>query len=148
MSLTTEQYLALSQFAYNNFNQSDVGLQTTTISWLIDNYVVEHEGEPVLDALSSIGGWRLIGFQPNAANGFAGMAFEDPDTGEQVFAFRGTEREDGFNVFVDDAATDLNVAIGRLPNQFSEANVFFNTMQDSHPSINVSFTGHSLGVNL
>ena len=58
MSLTTVQYLALSQFAYNNFSQSDVDSDPpTTISDLLERYAVEHEGEPVLEALSEISNW-------------------------------------------------------------------------------------------
>ena len=71
-TITTEQYLALSQFAYNNFNASDVGEPHATISWLIDNYPVEHKGDPqfayIFSLLDEIGDWKLIGFQPNTSS--------------------------------------------------------------------------------
>lgn len=70
MSITTEQYLALSQFAYTNFSQADTS-SPKTISYLISNYEVEDEGQPVLDGLNSISDWQLVGFQSNTANGFA-----------------------------------------------------------------------------
>ncbi len=145
MSLTTVQYLALSQFAYNNFSQSDVDSDPpTTISDLLERYAVEHEGEPVLEALSEISNWKLVGFQANTSQGFAGMAFQAPngangEPGEIVFSFRGTEEGRL------DYQTDFWLAVGGVPAQFTDVENFYNSVTASHPTNTVSFTGHSLG---
>ena len=159
-TITTEQYLALSQFAYNNFNASDVGEPHATISWLIDNYPVEHKGDPqfayIFSLLDEIGDWKLIGFQPNTSNGFAAMAFQAPDPkdengnpildvegmpvrGDQVFALRGTEPK--WNTMLADGFTDLGVALGNFVPQFNDAVEFFNEVREDYPSASYSFTG-------
>ena len=139
MPLTTTQYLALAQFVYNDFSQDDISNPKNRISDLLDRYEVQHENEPVLAALSEISDWKLVGFQANTSQGFAGMAFQNPDTGEIVFSFRGTE--EGWL----DYRTDFWLAVGGVPAQFTDVANFYNSVTTSYPTSTVSFTGHSLG---
>ncbi|HYG83887.1 MAG TPA: hypothetical protein VD907_03350 [Verrucomicrobiae bacterium] len=155
-SLTIEQYLALSQFAHNDFSQTDVNNQLTISQILTDpNREIEHADEPVLEGLANIGDWKLVNFQSNTASGFAGTAFQSP-TGEIVFTFRGTEPK----LFSDpiqalkDFETDLEIATDTNlsgPSQFDDAFDFWaDTMQLVGPGnyTDYSFTGHSLGGGL
>lgn len=77
-SLTTEQYLALSSFAYNNFAWPQK--EGSTIAQLLEDehQEIKNRGTPMLKALDGISTWKLVGFHANPVNGFAGMAFKDP----------------------------------------------------------------------
>lgn len=121
-SLTTQQYLSLSQFISNDFSPSDVNNQLTIAQILSDpNREIEHNNEPVLDGLATIGDWKLINFESNTTSGFAAAAFQSP-TGEIVFALRGTEPNlfsnptEALKDFESDLeiATDTNSASLRL----------------------------------
>jgi Ca2+-binding RTX toxin-like protein len=158
MSLTTEQYLALAQIAYQDFNLSTD--QGKSISTLIDDYTLPGEGTAVLAALSSMDGYTLVNYQSNTSSGFAGVAFQAPpgpnnEPGEIVFALRGTEAnmsKDFPRAMADfeadlQIATDINLS---GPSQFDDAfNFWTATLQD--PDLDYSsysFTGHSLGGGL
>jgi hypothetical protein len=51
MSLTPEQYLALTQIGYQDFNSTDIG---KSISTLLTDYDLPGEGTPVLAALVNL----------------------------------------------------------------------------------------------
>lgn len=142
-SISTELYLAIAQFAYNDFiwpaNKGE------DIDYLKFNYEIEHETAPVLAALNDIGDWELVGYQANTDNGFAAIALRDPSTGELVFSFRGTEIDHGLGQAGADIGTDINIALGNFPSQFSEAYTFFTTVRTEYNTSDYSFTGHSLG---
>ena len=159
MSLTTQQYLALSSLAYHNFDwPSDQG---KTIDWLLDNRTIVGEGTAVLSGLSLISDWTLVNYEshPNST-GFAGLAFQAPDgpngePGEIVFAFRGTEPfTNGFVNGLNDIDEDLNIAFGEEthgPTQFDDAFDFWSDTLQYVGTGNYdgySFTGHSLGGGL
>ena len=159
MSLTPEQYLALAQITNQNFNwPAD---ENKTINQLLTDYALPGEGTPVLAALSSIGGYTLVNFQPNTASGFAGAAFQAPpgpngEPGEIVFAFRGTEPNlsADFTGAIEDFKADLEIATNTNlsgPSQFNDAFDFWSKTLQSVGSGNYadySFTGHSLGGGL
>jgi hypothetical protein len=111
-SLTTIQYLALSEFISNDFSQSDVDNRLRIAQIIGDqNREIKHRGEPVLAGLDGIGDWKLINFQSNTVSGFAGAAFQSP-TGEIVFALRGTEPNllTNFMGALGDFEADLEIA--------------------------------------
>ena len=73
MSLTTEQYLALSALAYEKLSVSDSSPDANKISNLID-----YNSKPELRALSSSSNWTLIAFEPNTPSGFAAVLKSSP----------------------------------------------------------------------
>ena len=88
-------YLNFSALAYINFS---ITHKNKSIKTLIEEDGVISKDElsnPELSALVSesnpLRNWVLINFQPNTTSGFAAAAFQNPDTKEIVFAFRGTE---------------------------------------------------------
>jgi len=68
MSLTTEQYLALSALAYEQLSVSDNSPDANKISNLID-----YNSKPELHALSSLSNWTLINFEKNDITGFSAV---------------------------------------------------------------------------
>ena len=88
-------YLNFSALAYINFSTTHKNKSIKTL--------VEEDGvipkddlsKPELSALVSesslLRNWVLINFQPNTTSGFAAAVFQNPDTKEIVFTFRGTE---------------------------------------------------------
>lgn len=159
MSLTPEQYLALTQIGYQNFNLT--ADRNLTISELITKYDLPGEGTPVLAALSSLSGYTLVNFQANTTSGFSGAAFQAPlgpngEPGEIIFALRGTEPDltKDFMGALRDFEADLEIATDTNlsgPSQFDDAFDFYtNTLQSvgSGNYTDYSFTGHSLGGGL
>ena len=95
MSLNTVSYINLSALAYIDFSKSLEGL---TINELIlrkaipEKYLNEKpELSSLRDESNPLRSWKLINFQPNTTSDFAAAAFQNHDTKEIVFAFRGTE---------------------------------------------------------
>ena len=183
MTLDTRAYLNLSALAYIDFNKSLTGL---TIKDLIERKAVPEKdlNSPELSALqnssNSLRSWKLIAQSPSSVSEvkvvnyrgykrkevvthsipFSCTAFQNPETGEIVFAFRGTNN-------IKDWGTDIQIA-SFVPQvfirQFQQAKDFvFNTLNEHGPvcyetedamfkalnqNSNVSFTGHSLGGGL
>jgi hypothetical protein len=168
MSLSTGQYLALSEAAYADlktaFDNNPNPSIPLTIADLIGS-VLDTEEKPQLAAISEISDWKLIAVKEvasdpyNYAAGFSAAAFMSP-TGEIVFTFCGS------NDYLDWLSTDLAIAKASSLNdaamgQFSVAEEFvFDTLNEygsfSYPTLatmyasltdasDVSFTGHSLG---
>lgn len=169
--------------AYIDFNKSLTGL---TIKDLIERKAVPEKdlNSPELSALQNssnpLRSWKLIAQSPSSVSEvkvvnyrgykrkevvtrsipFSCTAFQNPETGEIVFAFRGTNN-------IKDWGTDIQIA-SFVPQvfirQFQQAKDFvFNTLNEHGPvcyetqdamfkalnqNSNVSFTGHSLGGGL
>ena len=184
MTLDTRAYLNLSALAYIDFNKSLTGL---TIKDLIERKAIPKDdlnNKPELSALQDpsnpLRSWKVIAQSPSSVSEvkvvnyrgykrkevvtrsipFSCTAFQNPETGEIVFAFRGTNN-------IKDWGTDIQIA-SFVPQvfirQFQQAKDFvFNTLNEHGPvcyetkdamfkdlnqNSNVSFTGHSLGGGL
>lgn len=71
-------------------------------------------------------------------NGFAGVAFKDK-TGNIVIAYRGSDD-------VNDIKSDLEMINGtKLPEQFYNAEQFYEDVKAQNPNSKIVLTGHSLG---
>ncbi|HWR09080.1 hypothetical protein, partial [Sporomusa sp.] len=164
MAVTEKDYLVLSKLAYVNFdayanvlalgqtvpiNQIDYSQTNQVASW--QNYI-----EPM-------GDWKLINYvNKNGSSGYCGAAFLNSQTGDIVFASRGTEpyvlqygmgdiKQDvqlaliggpsGTNNQFVDSLSFVTDTLSRVSGQIvdrSNLSRFVNTYK-------VSFTGHSLG---
>ena len=183
----TIEYLSLSALAYVDFKESDAGL---TLDEIIRDEQKKKSrkdfniNNPELSALQNssnpLRSWKLIAQSPSSVSEvkvvnyrgykrkevvtrsipFSCAAFQNPETGEIVFAFRGTNN-------IKDWGTDIQIA-SFVPQafirQFQQAKDFvFNTLNEHGPvcyetkdamfkalnqNSNVSFTGHSLGGGL
>ncbi len=146
--INTLDYINFSKLAYIDFNANSKGRTLSSIIEKQDSEIkAEDLSSPDLSALanpgSSLRSWTLIDFQPNTASGFSGAAFKSP-TGEIVFAFRGTEPE-GLTA-IKDFSTDLDILMGRMPQQFSDAKAFVQKIQQEFGTgVFYTCTGHSLG---
>ena len=183
----TIEYLSLSALAYVDFKESDAGL---TLDEIIrdeqkkksrkDFNLDSPELSALQDPSNPLRSWKLIAQSPSSVSEvkvvnyrgykrkevvtrsipFSCTAFQNPETGEIVFAFRGTNN-------IKDWGTDIQIA-SFVPQvfirQFQQAKDFvFNTLNEHGPvcyetkdamfkdlnqNSNVSFTGHSLGGGL
>ena len=184
MSLSTLDYLNLSAVAYLDFDKLSIG---KNIAQLIKDEAIPKNDlnkKSELSALKNesnpLRSWKLIAQSPSSVSEvkvvnyrgykrkevvtrsipFSCTAFQNPETGEIVFAFRGTNN-------IKDWGTDIQIA-SFVPQvfirQFQQAKDFvFNTLNEHGPvcyetedamfkalnqNSNVSFTGHSLGGGL
>ena len=183
----TIEYLSLSALAYVDFKESDAGL---TLDEIIrdeqkkksrkDFNLDSPELSALQDPSNPLRSWKVIAQSPSSVSEvkvvnyrgykrkevvtrsipFSCTAFQNPETGEIVFAFRGTNN-------IKDWGTDIQIA-SFVPQvfirQFQQAKDFvFNTLNEHGPvcyetkdamfkalnqNSNVSFTGHSLGGGL
>ncbi|MBF1033173.1 MAG: DUF2974 domain-containing protein [Candidatus Nanosynbacter sp.] len=183
----TIEYLSLSALAYVDFKESDAGL---TLGEIIrdeqkkksrrDFNLYSPEFSALQNSSNPLRSWKLIAQSPSSVSEvkvvnyrgykrkevvtrsipFSCAAFQNPETGEIVFAFRGTNN-------IKDWGTDIQIA-SFVPQafirQFQQAKDFvFNTLNEHGPvcyetkdamfkalnqNSNVSFTGHSLGGGL
>lgn len=74
-------------------------------------------------------------------SGFHGEAFYK--NGKIVIAMRGTEKEDK-----KDWQNDMDIGMKRLPNQYVDAQKFYEKVKKEFPNQEIVFTGHSLGGSL
>ena len=184
MSLSTLDYLNLSAVAYLDFDKLSIG---KNIAQLIEDEAIpknDLNNKPELSAFKNksnpLLSWKIIAQSPSSVSkvkvvnyrgykrkevvtytiGFSCTAFQNPETGEIVFAFRGTNN-------IKDWGTDIQIA-SFVPQafigQFQKAKKFvFDTLNKHGPvcyetqdamfkalnqNSNVSFTGHSLGGGL
>ena len=72
-------------------------------------------------------------------SGFHGEAFYK--NGKVVIAMRGTDDK-------GDLANDINMAKKKLPNQYADAQKFYEKVKKDFPNQEIVFTGHSLGGSL
>ena len=84
-----------------------------------------------------LGGYEVVGARTND-NGFSGTAFRGQD-GNIVIAYRGSDD-------VNDIKSDLEMVNGtKLPEQFYDAQQFYEDIKAQNPESKVILTGHSLG---
>ena len=150
MSLTPEQYLALSSLAYKSLGVSENDPEANRLSNLINpNSSLE------LRALSSLSSWVLVNAY-TSPSGMSAIAIQNPKTKEIVFAYRGTEAIEKYpTAAIKDWLMDLKIAAGSNltvndgHNQFVDAASFYiETVRKVGGASNIgarSFTGHSLG---
>ena len=74
-------------------------------------------------------------------SGFHGEAFYK--NGKVVIAMRGTEKEDK-----KDWQNDISMGMKKLPNQYVDAQKFYEKVKKDFPDQEIIFTGHSLGGSL
>ena len=186
--VNTKGYLNLSALAYVDFESVDKGKTIGSLVDGVENGTMSRKdfniNSPELSALKDssnpLRSWKLIAQSPSSVSevkvvnyrgykreevvtrsiSFSCTAFQNPETGEIVFAFRGTNN-------IKDWGTDIQIA-SFVPQafirQFQQAKDFvFNTLNEHGPvcyetkdamfkalnqNSNVSFTGHSLGGGL
>ena len=186
--VNTKGYLNLSALAYVDFESVDKGKTIGNLVDGVENGTMSRKdfniNSPELSALKDssnpLRSWKLIAQSPSSVSevkvvnyrgykreevvtrsiSFSCTAFQNPETGEIVFAFRGTNN-------IKDWGTDIQIA-SFVPQafirQFQQAKDFvFNTLNEHGPvcyetkdamfkalnqNSNVSFTGHSLGGGL
>ena len=182
--VSTINYLNLSALSYGDFTKEAEG---KSVGYIIDKKLFSNNlklSDPELSALQDpsnpLRSWKVIAQSPSSVSEvkvvnyrgykrkevvtrsipFSCTAFQNPETGEIVFAFRGTNN-------IKDWGTDIQIA-SFVPQvfirQFQQAKDFvFNTLNEHGPvcyetkdamfkalnqNSNVSFTGHSLGGGL
>ena len=186
--VNTKGYLNLSALAYVDFESVDKGKTIGSLVDGVENGTMSRKdfniNSPELSALKDssnpLRSWKLIAQSPSSVSevkvvnyrgykreevvtrsiSFSCTAFQNPETGEIVFAFRGTNN-------IKDWGTDIQI-VSFVPQafirQFQQAKDFvFNTLNEHGPvcyetkdamfkalnqNSNVSFTGHSLGGGL
>lgn len=139
-------YLKLSQIAYGGefyyslrrYQLKDVDVDGT--KFLKVNDVL----------LKKIGNTSFYSFK-NENSGFVATLFENTKNGEIVIAYRGTERvglgENSSNIIVlgKDIQTDLNIILGEMDEQFSDAYEFYHLVKKQNPKAKIVVVGQSLG---
>lgn len=186
--VNTKDYLNLSALAYVDFESVDKGKTIGSLVDGVENGTMSRkdfninspEFSALKDSSNPLRSWKLIAQSPSSVSEvkvvnyrgykrkevvthsipFSCTAFQNPETGEIVFAFRGTNN-------IKDWGTDIQIA-SFVPQvfirQFQQAKDFvFNTLnehgsvcyetkdamfKDLNQNSNVSFTGHSLGGGL
>ena len=84
-----------------------------------------------------LGGYEVLDSRPGK-NGFYSTAFKDKD-GNIVIAYRGSDD-------VSDIKSDLEMINGtKLPEQFYDAEQFYEDIKAANPKAKIILTGHSLG---
>ena len=157
MSLTLEQYLALSVFDYDKLEPD---YKYKAIGKFLDKINKDDNKKliPELGVLSQIQNWVLIGCEKNTISGMGAVAFQNPDTKEIVIAYRGTHGI-GRNIkeAIKDYEADLAIASGGNKvveaglNQFQDAYNFYECIKKNTgitDSGKITITGHSLGGGL
>ena len=186
--VNTKDYLNLSALAYVDFESVDKGKTIGSLVDGVENGTMSRkdfninspEFSALKDSSNPLRSWKVIAQSPSSVSEvkvvnyrgykrkevvtrsipFSCTAFQNPETGEIVFAFRGTNN-------IKDWGTDIQIA-SFVPQvfirQFQQAKDFvFNTLNEHGPvcyetkdamfkalnqNSNVSFTGHSLGGGL
>ena len=141
MSLTPEQYIALSALVYESTSKNDI---KAPIGSIISR--VENRNKLEYAALSSLSSYILLDYT-STPSGFQAAAFQSP-SGEIVFSFKGTDAGNGSEFNKDIANADEQIFTGSskgLPAQFVDAEKFVMSILRSNPDVKCSFTGHSLG---
>lgn len=102
---------------------------------------------------TSVAGWELI-YQESKDSGMQAGIYSNPETGDLVLAFRGTETCDfpcSFNETKEsvlDLAADALLSFGESGPQFRHAFNLAQTLVEQFPERNIIVTGHSLGGGL
>ena len=153
MSLTPEQYMALSTAAYGKYTNTN---KNTTFRDMLgkkdQNIISDSDSSTSIELHASLSDYKLLDFT-STSSGFRAAAFQNPETGEIVFSFKGTDFDPSnpktyMDTAKDIANADAQIAFGvstGLPAQFTEAEQFVNRVLSSHSNSGCTFTGHSLG---
>ena len=146
--ISPTQYMALSALSYEEFERGVIGKDDAKIEKLTIK-----SNKPEYAVLGSLSSYTLLDFTSNSQTGFRAAAFQNPDTGEIVFSFKGTDFDPSnpktyLDTAKDIANADAQIAFGAsvgLPAQFADAEKFVNSVLASRPNAKYSCTGHSLG---
>ena len=146
--ISPTQYMALSALSYEEFERGVIGKDDAKIEKLTIK-----SNKPEYAVLGSLSSYTLLDFTSNSQTGFRAAAFQNPDTGEVVFSFKGTDFDPSnpktyLDTAKDIANADAQIAFGAsvgLPAQFADAEKFVNSVLASRPNAKYSCTGHSLG---
>lgn len=156
MSLTPEQYIALSAASYGKYTNNNKGANFGSMLEQKDQKIIsDSDSKTTAELHTSLRSWKLLDFI-STSSGFRAAAFQHPKTGEIVFSFRGTDFDlssiKGYIEADNDISNaDAQIALGmslNLPAQFADAEKFVNSVLASHPKADYTFTGHSLGGSL
>lgn len=91
----------------------------------------EYKGEVLaLEGNKPEGSYSLLG-------GFNAVSYKNGN--EIVIAFRGTDS------FLDIAISDLQIALGKIPQQANSAIKYYEMVRQAYPDCEITITGHSLG---
>ena len=153
-SLDLEKYIALSKLSYVDFSGDKKGESIDSIiSTPHKDVDISHpEYSSLRSKASSLRSWKYLD-SVSTSSGFRAAAFQNPETGEIVFSFKGTDFDPSnpktyMDTAKDIANADAQIAFGvstGLPAQFTEAEQFVNRVLSSHSNSGCTFTGHSLG---
>ncbi|MCR4881865.1 MAG: hypothetical protein K6A44_07945 [bacterium] len=141
-----KDYLRLAKIAYGgkfyyelgNYKLKEIDISNTKFKKIPDTL------------LSKNGDTDFYSYK-NEDSGFVGNVFENRNQNEIVIAFRGTERFGlGENVsdilaLIKDVLTDLNLMVGIIDEQFSDAWNFYKTVKKQNPKSKIIIVGQSLG---
>lgn len=149
-------YMNLSALVYAQFNNDTKGHD---IGYIMKNKLYNKDfksDKPELSALKEesnpLRSWKYLD-SISTSSGLRAAAFQNPDTGEIVFSFKGTDFDPSnpktyLDTAKDIANADAQIAFGAsvgLPAQFADAEKFVNSVLASRPNAKYSCTGHSLG---
>ena len=152
MSLTPEQYMALSTAAYGKYTNTN---KNTTFRDMLgkkdQNIISDSDSSTSIELHASLSDYKLLDFT-STSSGFRAAAFQSP-SGEIVFSFKGTDFDPSnpktyMDTAKDIANADAQIAFGNsvgLPAQFAEAEKFVDKVCSSHSHSGYTYTGHSLG---
>ena len=153
-SLDLEKYIALSKLSYVDFSGDKKGESIDSIiSTPHKDVDISHpEYSSLRSKASSLRSWKYLD-SVSTSSGFRAAAFQNPETGEIVFSFKGTDFDPSnpktyMDTAKDIANADAQIAFGNsvgLPAQFAEAEKFVNKVCSSHSHSGYTYTGHSLG---
>ena len=91
MSLTPEQYMALSTAAYGKYKNTN---KNTTFRDMLgkkdQNIISDSDSSTSIELHASLSDYKLLDFT-STSSGFRAAAFQNPETGEIVFSFKGTD---------------------------------------------------------
>ena len=153
-SLDLEKYIALSKLSYVDFSGDKKGESIDSIiSTPHKDVDISHpEYSSLRSKASSLRSWKYLD-SVSTSSGFRAAAFQNPETGEIVFSFKGTDFDPSnpktyMDTAKDIANADAQIAFGNsvgLPAQFAEVEKFVNKVCSSHSHSGYTYTGHSLG---
>lgn len=178
MAYTDEELAAISQISYSQTEDAlekvnKIGGIPCTLSELygevnttlcntkaLEQHVTNPQGggfDPAVDTGVNLSDWNVVDYyDSNDKTGFFGMVLQDPDTGDLVVVFRGSEGAGPTDNFADNLRHDWTEAdVGLMcttqTRQQAEAEKFLQQIAASDyykEGGNIIFTGHSLGGNL
>ena len=108
MSLTPEQYIALSTLVYESTSKNDIKAPIGNIISRIEN-----RNKLEYAALSSLSSYILLDYT-STLSGFRGAAFQNPKTGEIIFSFKGTDFDPSNPKTYTDTAKDITNTDGQI----------------------------------